>query len=65
MRPLLLYNGAHMWLALLVIHVVGLVGYNLSLRKSLVAKEDKWVLAAVLGTGLSLPLVPLLFFWGH
>lgn len=51
-----------MWLVFLFVHLIGLVGYNLAVRKSLVAKEDKWVLTAVLSTGLSLPLVPFLFF---
>jgi drug/metabolite transporter (DMT)-like permease len=51
-----------MWLLFLLIHLVGLVGYNLVLRKSLVAKVDKWVLATVMQTAIAIPIIPVLFF---
>lgn len=38
-------------------HLVGLVGYNLILRKSLVAKMDKWTLATVMQTGIAVPML--------
>lgn len=53
-----------MWPLLLFAHVVGLVGYNLALRRSMLAKADPWTTAALLSTGISVPLLPFLFF-GH
>ena len=41
----------------LLLHLVGLVGYNLLLRKSLVAKVDRWTLATVMQTGIAIPMV--------
>lgn len=49
-----------MWILFLVLHLVGLVGYNLLLRKSLVAKADPWVLATVMQTAIALPMVAVL-----
>lgn len=46
-----------MWILFLLLHLVGLVGYNLILRKSLVAKADKWALATVMQTAVALPMV--------
>ena len=39
------------------IHVIGLTGYNLMLRRSLVAKADRWTLATIMQTGVALPLL--------
>lgn len=46
-----------LWLFFVMIHLVGLVGYNLLLRKSLVAKVDSLTLATVMQTGIALPMV--------
>jgi len=46
-----------MWILFLALHLVGLVGYNLILRKSIVEKVDKWTLATVMQTGIALPLL--------
>lgn len=46
-----------MWLIFMLIHLVGLVGYNLLLRKSLVAKVDRWTLATVMQTAIALPML--------
>lgn len=51
-----------MWLLLMLMHLTGLVGYSIVLRKSLVAKADKWVLAALLSSGITVPLLPFVFF---
>ena len=48
-----------MWIAFLLLHLVGLVGYNLLLRKSIVEKVDKWTLATLMQTGIALPLLIL------
>lgn len=50
-----------MWLLFILIHLVGLVGYNLLLRKSLVANVDKLTLATIMQTGIALPMVFVLF----
>jgi drug/metabolite transporter (DMT)-like permease len=44
-----------MWLSLLSLHLIGNVGYNLLLRKSVLAKTDKWLLATILQTGIAIP----------
>jgi drug/metabolite transporter (DMT)-like permease len=49
-----------MWLLLLCFHLVGLVGYNLILRKSNMGKIDKFALATILQTGIVIPAVVLL-----
>ncbi|HEY5152344.1 MAG TPA: EamA family transporter, partial [Candidatus Saccharimonadales bacterium] len=49
-----------MWLALIGFHLVGLVGFNLLLRKSVLNKVDKVTLATVLQTGIAIPAVVLL-----
>lgn len=46
-----------MWIIFLVFHLIGLVGYNLLLRKSIVNKADKWTLATIMQTGIALPLL--------
>lgn len=50
-----------MWLIFLCMHLVGLVGYNLVLRKSLVAKLDRWTLATVMQTAIAIPMVFVMF----
>lgn len=52
-----MYNGVYMWMLFLIFHLVGLVGYNLLLRKSLTEKADRLTLAVVMQTGIALPLV--------
>src|ERR1700752_62551 len=49
-----------MWVALLCFHLVGLVGFNLTLRTSLLAKADRFTLAAIAQTGIALPAIILL-----
>jgi drug/metabolite transporter (DMT)-like permease len=49
-----------MWLFFITLHLVGLVGYNLLLRKSMVAKADPWVMATVMQTAVALPALVLL-----
>ncbi len=48
-----------MWLLVVLAHLVGLVGYNLLLRRSLTTKTDGWTLALVMQTGIALPAVVL------
>jgi drug/metabolite transporter (DMT)-like permease len=50
-----------MWLLFLLLHLVGSVGYNLVLRKSLVAKADKWTLATIMQTAIAIPMAFALF----
>ena len=50
-----------MWLIFLCLHLIGLVGYNLVLRKSLVEKLDRWTLATVMQTAIALPMVFVMF----
>lgn len=49
-----------MWLALLGVHLIGLVGFNLLLRKSVLGKVDKMTLATVMQTGIAIPALVLL-----
>ncbi len=51
-----------MWLLLLLVHVFGLAGFNLSLRKSLLGKADPFTLATVMQTGIAIPAVLLMIF---
>lgn len=51
-----------MWLIFLGIHLVGLVGFNLVLRQA-VPKIDRFTLATILQTGITLPAVILLFIY--
>lgn len=46
-----------MWLLLLFIHVLGLTGFNLILRKSVLDKIDRFTLAVIMQTGLAIPAV--------
>ncbi|HMR38728.1 MAG TPA: hypothetical protein PKE10_04120, partial [Candidatus Saccharibacteria bacterium] len=47
-----------MWGMLLLAHLVGLVGYNLLLRRTAVAgKFPPWVLATLLQTGIMVPML--------
>lgn len=48
------------WLALLGLHLVGLVGYNLSVRKYILDKVDKFTLATIAQTGIAVPSLLLL-----
>lgn len=50
-----------MWILFLLLHLVGLVGYSLLLRKSLLAKTDPWVMATIMQTAIAIPMVFLLF----
>ncbi len=46
------------WTILLLLHLVGLVGYSLLLRKQAVARQlHPWVLATLLQTGIMLPMI--------
>jgi drug/metabolite transporter (DMT)-like permease len=49
-----------MWLLLLCFHLVGLVGYNLLLRKSNLGKIDKFALATIAQTGIAVAALVLL-----
>ena len=51
-----------MLLSLLTLHLVGNVGYNLLLRKSVLAKTDKWLLATILQTGIAIPALIITLF---
>ncbi len=51
-----------MWLGFLAVHLVGFVGYNLLLRKSLLDNIDRFTLATVMQTGITVPLLFTLFF---
>lgn len=62
MRLFYLYNSK-MWLLSLSVHVVGIVGYNLLLRRSLLAKMDRWLLATILQTGIGIPAVFIALFF--
>lgn len=48
-----------MWLILLALHVVGIVGFNLTLRKLLTEKDrlDPWQLATIMQIGIAIPIV--------
>jgi drug/metabolite transporter (DMT)-like permease len=46
-----------MWLVFLVLHVIGLTGYNLRLRNSLLADVDRWTLATIMQTAVAIPMV--------
>ena len=49
-----------MWLTLLCFHLIGLVGFNLNLRQSLLAKVDRLTLATIAQTGIAIPAVIIL-----
>lgn len=51
-----------MWLLLLAIHLIGLSGFNLLIRKSLLEKMDRFTVATVMQTGLAIPAVFLILF---
>jgi drug/metabolite transporter (DMT)-like permease len=51
-----------MWLALLFVHVFGLAGFNLSLRKSLLGKTDPFTLATIMQTSIAIPAVFLMIY---
>lgn len=52
-----------MWSILLAMHLVGHVGYTLTLRKSLLTDTDRWALATLMQTAVTLPLVAVPFFY--
>lgn len=49
-----------MWLLLLFVHVLGLSGFNLTLRRSLLNKADPFTMATVMQTGIAIPAVILM-----
>lgn len=51
-----------MWLFLLFVHLLGLSGFNLIVRKSLLNKMDRFTVATVMQTGLAVPAVFLIIF---
>ncbi len=51
-----------MWLVFLGVHLVGFVGYNLMLRKSVLDNIDRFTLATVMQTGITVPLLLTWFF---
>lgn len=51
-----------MWYLYMVMHLVGLVGYSLLLRKSLVAKAGRWTQATIMQTAIAMPIFILAFF---
>lgn len=51
-----------MWYSFLILHLVGLVGYNLVLRRSLSQRADPWVQAALMQTGIALPIIIVSWF---
>lgn len=50
-----------MWPIFLALHVIGLTGYNLVLRRSLVLKADRWLLATIMQTGVAIPIFAVAF----
>lgn len=44
------------------LHLIGIVGYSLLLRRALVAKADKWTQATIMQTAIALPMVIASFF---
>lgn len=50
-----------MWIIFLIFHLIGLVGYNLLLRKALTKKIDPWQLATMMQTGIVVPIIFALF----
>ncbi|HEX5456060.1 MAG TPA: DMT family transporter [Candidatus Saccharimonadales bacterium] len=49
-----------LWLFLLFIHVLGLTGFNLVLRRSLLEKVDRFTLATIMQTGIAVPAILLM-----
>lgn len=52
-----------MWLLSLSVHLVGIVGYNLLLRRSLLRNIDRWLLATILQTGIGIPALFIAIFF--
>lgn len=50
-----------MWETLLVLHLIGLVGYTLLLRKSALSSINKYALAALMETAIFVPSIYFLF----
>lgn len=59
--PAFEWYAVPMWPIFLAIHLVGLTGYNLLLRRSLLNNVDKWTLATIMQTGVALPILVLAF----
>lgn len=51
-----------MWTVLLSMHLVGLVGYTILLRKSALSTINKYALAAIMQTVIFMPAILFLFF---
>lgn len=51
-----------MWLVFLGFHLVGLTGYNLLLRRSLLQKADPLTLATLMQTAIAVPLLFVMVF---
>src|SRR5690554_5640976 len=46
-----------MWLAFLAVHLTGSVGYNLMVRRSMRLRANPWAVAAILQTGIAVPML--------
>lgn len=57
-----------MWLIFIAVHLVGLVGYNILLRRSAVKSTDSMLLSTIMQTGIAIPAFAFLIFrppdWG-
>ena len=53
-----------LWISLLIVHLIGLVGYTLLLRKSALSAIDKVLLAALMQTAVFVPVLAVIFFTG-
>jgi len=52
-----------MWLIFLALNIIGLTGYNLILRKSLLDKIDSFTLATIMQTGIAIPMIFVIPFY--
>lgn len=50
-----------MWLFFISLHLVGITGYNLILRRALVDKIEPFTLATIMQTGIAIPMAIALF----
>jgi|GEM_PF-808226 len=50
-----------MWLGLLGLHLIGLSGYNLMLRRAVTEELDRWTLATIMQIAITLPMVVAVF----
>lgn len=51
-----------MWSLFLALHLAGLVGYSLLLRKYLTEDMDRWTLATIMQTAVTIPIIPIVLF---